>query len=361
MKNKQTGKIFIAFTGPKIKQQKIFRIETGFECWNLGKFSIDEFVNKIKSVIPPINKNVLRNYKKDSADKNIFGITEAEFKKCSWGLLLPDNVPAALIKGCSEIIFLLNFYSPNFLYPVFSTTNFGVMRLQYRKDPFIYFHDQNQSKIFKSKKFVKFFKKLIPQSVYGIWQRDRCEKWDREDWRLFVASLLYSELKDYENEKQGITWQREAADMTTILESLFTAGDNTSEEIGYRLRKRVATLIGFKFPDIEKDIKTLYRERSKFIHGSFFAEVGKEAKKKDSVSALPLPDFSFLYKHKEYVRFALLAYLNLALSVKSKNFDGFKRPIDVLEAAIIDLKLRKKVIFLTKGFFSLLPISQFKR
>jgi len=360
MKNKKDKKIFIAFTGQKIKQQKVFSIESGFECWNLEKFSIDEFVDKIKMVIPPINNNVLRNYKKDSDDKDIFGITEAEFKKCSWGLLLPDNVPAALTDGYSEILFLLNLYAPNFLYPVFHATDFGLTKFSHKKNSLIYFHHQNQSKIFKSKKFVKFFKKLLPQSVYGTWQRDRCEKWDKEDWRLFVASLLYSELKDYENEKQSITWQREAADMMTILESLFTADDSTTEEIGYRLRKRIATLIGFKFSDLEKDIKTLYRERSKFVHGSFFAEVGKEAKKKDSVSALPLPDFNFLYKHKEYVRFALLAYLNLSLSIKSKNFNEFKRSIDVLEAAVIDLKLRKKVIFLTKELFRLLPTNQFK-
>jgi len=257
-------------------------------------------------------------------------------------------------------MFLLNLYSPNFLYPVFHATGFGIMRFRHGKDPFIYFHGQNQSKIFKGKKFVGFFKKLLPQSVYGTWQRDRCENWSKEDWRLFVASLLFSELKDYENSKESITWQREAADMMTILESLFTADDNTTEEIGYRLRKRIATLISFRFPDIEKDVKKLYRERSKFVHGSFFAEVGKEAKKKDSVSALPLPDFHFLYKHKEYVRFALLAYFNLALAIKSRKFKGFQRTIDILEAAIIDLKLRKKVISLTKEVLNFLPASQFK-
>jgi len=227
----------------------------------------------------------------------------------------------------------------------------------------IYFHGQNQSKIFKSKKFIRFFKKLLPQSIYGVWQRDRCENWDKEDWRLFVASLLYSELKDYENEKESITWQREAADMTTILESLFTADDSTSEEIGYRLRKRVAVLIGFKFSNIEKDIKSLYRERSKFIHGSFFAEVGKEARNKDSVSALPLPDFHFLYKHKEYVRLVLLSYLNLAFlikSIKSGDIKNFKRTINILEAAIIDLRLRKMVVFNTRKIFELLPKNQFK-
>ena len=64
MKNKRTKNIFIAFTGPKIKQQKVFHIDSNFECWNLDKFSIDEFIEKIKGVISPVNNNALRNYKK---------------------------------------------------------------------------------------------------------------------------------------------------------------------------------------------------------------------------------------------------------------------------------------------------------
>lgn len=353
-------KIFIAFTGPKIRQRAIFRMERGFECWNLDNFSLDEFVKIIKEIIPPVNKNVLRTYKRDEADKDpMFGINESGFKKCSWGLLLPDSVPDSIVNGYSEILFLLNLYSPNYLYPVFHVTDFGITKLQHNNIQDLYFHGQNQSKIFRSTRFVKYFKKLLPQSVYGTWQRYRCEEWDQEDWRFFVAALMFSELKDYENKKETITWQREAADMMTILESLFTADDSTTEEIGYRLRKRIAALIGFRFPEIEKDIRKLYRERSKFVHGSFFIEVGKDARKKDSVVALPLPNFAFLYRHKEYVRFALLAYLNLALMAKLNKFKGLKRPIDILEKAIIDLRLRKKVSGYTAGLFKLLPARQF--
>lgn len=346
-------RIFIAFTGPKIRQQRRFRIAPNFESWNLDKFSLDSFVPCIKKVIPRVNDNVLGNYKRDEKNRDVhfpFAITEKEFRKCSWGLLLPDNIPNTSISGYTEISFLLNLYASKFLYPAFYVSNFGIERLKHSKDVFLYFHGQNQSKIFKNEKFVKFFKKLLPQSVYGAWQRDRCEKWNKEDWRLFVASLLYSELRKYEGEKKPITWQREAADMITILESLFTAGDSISEEIGYRLRKRIAVLVGFRFPDIEKDVKMLYRERSKFIHGSFFAEVGKEAKNKNSVVALPIPDFDFLYKHKEYVRFALIAYLNLASALPHR----FKKVIDVLEEAIIDMTLREKVVHCTKDIFDVL-------
>jgi len=356
-----TKKIFIALTGPEIKQgNKIYKITEGYECWNLRKFNFDDFILAVKQQIPPINDNVLGNYKLDTQDKrNLFGVTDDEYKKCSWGLLLPDNVPGSLVNSYAEILFLLNLYSSHFLYPTFYVSDLGIQRIEHKKHAMLYFHGQNQAKVFKRKEFVKYFEKLLPQSVYGTWQRDRCKNWDKEDWRLFVASLLYQELKDYEFEKEAITWQREAADMITILECLFTAEDSINEEIGYRLRKRLAALIGFRFKDIEKDIKQLYTERSKFVHGSFFVGVGKEAKKENSVSALPLPDFEFLYKHKEYVRYALIAYLNLALQLKQSKIIGtnseIKRPLDLLEKSIIDLNLRIQISRQTKELFSLLP------
>jgi len=43
-------------------------------------------------------------------------------------------------------------------------------------------------------------------------------RWDKEEWRLFVACSLFTELRSYENKKCPFTWQRESADMATILE-----------------------------------------------------------------------------------------------------------------------------------------------
>jgi len=356
-------KIFIAFTGPKDNQKKKYIISLNFECWNLKKFNLNDFVEDIKSEIPSVNVNVKNNYIKSETERkespNI-GITNDEFKKCSWGLLLPDKAPGAVVNSISEILFLINLYSPHFLYPVFYVTDLGITIIIQNKNPILYFHKQNQARLFKSIKFVRYFDKLLPQSVYGVWQRDRCQKWDKEDWRLFVAATLYSELKDYDTGKDAITWQREAADMITILECLFTAEDYTKEEIGYRLRKRIAVLIGFRYKNIESDIKKLYKERSKFIHGAFFAEVGKDSKKGGGVTALPLPNFYLLAKHKNYVRIALLAYLNLAKAIKKSKIDKdkkeIKRTIDLLEEAIIDLGLRKQVEFETRQLFKLIKI-----
>lgn len=351
-------KIFIAFTGPKIDQRtKIFRIAENFECWNLNKFTLGDFVKSIKKEIPPRNKNVLNNYKLPKKSRSPWGLKDDHFKDCSWGLLLPDNVPDSCVNGYAEIIFLLNLFASHFLYPVFYVTDFGVSRLPKGKDPFIYFHDQNQSKFFKSKNFVKFFDLLLLRSVYGSWYRDRAKKWDKEDWRLFVACSLFRDLKRYENQKSSM-WQREAADMSTILEALFTAGDTTNEEVGYRLRKRIAVLSAFYFKDIETEVKKLYKQRCKFIHGDFYSEFFEAAKDDDSVSALPMPDFQFLYGQKEYVRFLLIGYLYIGkiLKEKPRYFGDVNKVIQLLEQAIIDINLRNKIVKNLKAVYKLVPI-----
>jgi hypothetical protein len=255
-------------------------------------------------------------------------------------------------------MFLLNLYSPNFLYPIFHANDMGIMRQRHDKDSMIYFHTQNHP-IFNDKNFVTFYKTLFEQSQYGSWHLDRIQQWNKEDWRLFVAALLYSGLKDYENAKNSFGWQRESAEMATILEALFTAGDAHNEEVMYRLRKRVAVLLAWKFPDIEKDIKELYGARSAFVHGSFFEQIAKESPK--AYNNLPTPDFNLLYKHKEYVRLALVAYLNLAKIIKSEGIDNMKSVIDALEKAIIDVKLREKLTAETKKLFASMPEPTFKQ
>lgn len=360
-------KVFIAFTGPKVATEKMLLIEEGFECWNLDKFSFDEFIVEVKTKIPPVNNNVnQKGYKRESQNDGR-GMLESEFKKGSWGLLL--SIPSQNKEGFgitdrySEALFLINLYSPSFLRPIFYVNDGGINQwgsmctMNNCSSPY---HDQNQYGIFSSKKFVKFFKALSPQCVYGTLNRDEFEKWKKEDWRLGTASLLYQSLIDYESGKNGVTWQREAAEMMTILETLFTASDKTNSEVGYRLRKRVATLVGYQFPDIEKDITKIYDERSAFVHGDFFASFAKQVPKlKEEVTGLPLPDFDFLYKHKEYVRLIFVAYLYLSLKVKSGDFPGYGGSVDVLEKGIIDLSLREKVVNTVKEIFDTIPKEQF--
>jgi len=349
--------IFLAFTGTNLSQtENIYEIGEGYECWNLKKFSFDQFIETLKKEIPPVNKNVLRNYKKEDENAT-FGITEEKFKKCSWGLLIPDSLDDGM-SAFPETIFLINLYSPVFLYPIFYASDFGIMHIPLKKPIITFHHSQNQSSIFTRKEFICFFKTILPQSQYGAWKLDRSKEWNKEDWRLFVAVMLYSGLLDYDNVKTSIGWQREAADMAAALEALFTAGDTQNEEVGYILRKRMAVLLSHRFSSIENDIITLYRERSAFVYGSFFAKIAKESKAKSS--SLPIPNFSLLYKQKEYVRWALVAYLHLAHLMKShpERYGNPGSVMEILERAVIDIGLRRKVLKGVETVLALLPISK---
>ncbi len=351
----RTKTIFFAFTGKPIGQlEKIFEIQDGYECWDLKKFTLDEFIEEIQKKIPPINENVLYNYKAEIDSADIFGITENQYKEVSWGLLIPDTLEEGGFSH-AETMSLLNLYSPNFLYPFFFVNDMGIEKQKIDKNPVIYFHTQDHS-IFKTKEFVAFYKILFEQSKYGSWHLDRIQSWGEEDWRLFVAVLLYDGLKDYEREKTFFGWQRESAEMATILEALFTAGDSKNEEVIYRLCKRIAVLLHWQFPNIEKEIKKeLYEARCEFVHGRFFKQIAKESPKADN--NLPSPDFDLLYKHKEYVRYALVAYLYLALLIKnnSTEYKNHKTVMEALEESIIDVELREKLIVDTKRLFSLMP------
>lgn len=353
----RTKTMFFAFTGkPTDQEEKTFEIQDGYELWNLKKFTVDEFCKALQVKLPPVNNNVLCNYKIDDNASGFYGVTEKQFKQCSWGLLIPDTLEGSGF-SYAEAMFLLNLYSPNFLYPEFYANDMGIIRQEYDKDPMIYFHTQDHS-IFNKKNFVVFYKTLFEQSQYGNWYSDRIKSWGKEDWRLFVAALLYSGLKDYENAKSSFGWQRESAEMATILEALFTAGDAKNEEVGYRLRKRIAVLLSTYFPSIEDDIKELYKARSAFVHGSFFSQIAKDTK--NANNNLPVPDFNLLYKHKEYVRFSLVAYLNLARAMMSGSIEGASSVMDALEKAIIDIHLREEIIVETKKIFALMPESTLK-
>lgn len=349
----RTKAILLIFSGTPIEQEEsIYKIGDGYECWNLKKLKIDDFINKLKNKIPPVNENVLGNYKVTTENNN-YGITESNFKNCSWWLLIPDSLPDTIISSHREILFLLNLYSPKFLDPLFYASDFGILPIfNWRPDPFR-LNARNKVDIFKKEEFVKFFKKLLSQAQYWDWNTDRDVRWGKENWRLYTAWLLYSWLIEYDQWKSTIGWQRESADMSTILESLFTAGDVKNEEVGYKLRKRIASLMAWKIPDIENEIKKLYSDRSDFVHGSLFVKVARDKKKE----GFPLLDFHLLGKHRECVRLAFVAYLNLALDLEHnpKKYNNIICVMDVLEQSIMNFDLRTKVIEETKKLFELIP------
>jgi hypothetical protein len=349
--------IFIAFTGPKIEQvTAIHEISPGYECWNLAKFKLEEFLSTAQQRILPMNENVLRNYRREPGANTPYGIDFEDYAKCAWGLFLPDQVQDSLLNGYSEIMFLLNLYSPRFLNPVFYLSDFGVNRLDYREHHLVYYNDQAQSQRFKREAFVEFYRLLISESGYGSWQADRMARWGSEDMRVFVACLLFKGLRSSEHRKDVFTWQRESADMATILEALFTAGTGDNTEVSYKLRKRVAAMMAHQFPNIEEEVKELYKQRSAFVHGAFFVQIRKKIEIRDGHARLPSPPFSFLYEQKERIRFALAAYihLNKIRKMGAPEFIGCDSVLEILERAVIDLPIRAAVNTRTEQLLKLI-------
>jgi len=351
--------IFIGFYGwPKdtTSQAKFAEVTGGyFECWNLEKYSLTDFVKAIQIKIQPVNENVLKNYVATAAE-DMFGITEEQYKNCSWGILVPH--PAEHYVSYGEVAGIINLFSNAFLRPAFHASDFGIQMVN-KKVLGNWLFYQNKYELLGSKNFVDFYQKMLPSARYFIWLRDNVLTWADEDWRLYMAASFYSGLEEYENSKAIYTWQRESADMATLLETLFTAGESEKEEIGYRLRKRAFVLIGWKFPDIEKEIKKLYNDRSDFVHGSFYKKVVKMMRKnKEADPAFPPgPDFRSLYAAKEKVRFILVAYLYLHDRMQSDTnlFVGYDNVQSLLEAAVSDTVLRGGVVQVVKEVVDLVP------
>jgi hypothetical protein len=91
-------------------------------------------------------------------------------------------------------------------------------------------------------------------------------------------------------------------------------------------------------------IKKLYSERSAFVHGSFFRNAAKNVKVTNGIAELPHPRFQDLYRQKECVRHALIAYLYLSKIHRSTSESAaYKTVMDILEEAILNLEVRGKV------------------
>jgi hypothetical protein len=354
--------IFIAFYGwpdpPMNQEEKVYITDEHFECWNLRKFSASEFMDAIKVKIPPINDNVLINYLNDGTGLN--GISDVQYQKCLWGLLLPD--PEDIYNdGYREVLALLNLFSTKYMHPSFYATQMGINKISEFKNLDVLPNDHQEYAHFKTSNFVSFYKAMIKEAKYSTWKRDNVLEWSKEDWRLYMASIFYDGLEEYERSKSVYTWQRESADMATLLETLFTAGDTQNEEIGYRLRKRIATLIQWKFNDIEKDIKVLYKDRSEFVHGSYYKNIISGMNRNPNDNAMPpSPDFEKLYKTKEQLRFIFVAYLYLhkiMISQSEPLFNSYENVQGMLENAIINTELRTKITETIKPTIELLPIA----
>lgn len=348
-------KIFIAFAGSEIEQiDKIRIIKKNYECWNLKKFKYEDFISTIQKAIQPTNKNVKRHY--EMSDQSPFYFNQNYFSKSSWGLILPDIISDCAIDSCADATSLINLYSSSFLHPIFYVSSIGIITLPHilkkicqKYEALAINHEQNQAKFF-NKDFYKYFKTLAPQGCYTTWYHDRSIKWTEEEWQLCMANMMFERLQKFDFGRDCFLWQAESRDIATILESLLSDKKDHGE-IGYKLRKRSAVLISYAIPNIEKDVKDLYNQRSDFVHGSFFTEIYKNTKK--TFSSLPTPDLSFLNKQRKNVRYIIVSYLYLGLLIKKRKLPHAKI-LDNIEEAVTDVKLRSFMQKETKKIINLL-------
>ena len=366
--------IFIGFKGwpePKNilnKKITIFGKDKNFEIWDLRRFTYKDFLIKIKEKIPPINDTINNNYYwKEKIDTDFVGMTEEEYKECLWGILLP-NIDNDKENFYYEVLFLLNIFCPIYLKPYFYVSGMGIYNERKKiKNPCIHSpvndEQKNICKIIKSNNFVKFYEIFIIEikkynEAYwtnSIQNRESVFNWNDEDFKIYFSFKYYKELEKYQNSKNPFLWQKECVDMSLILEILFTSGEQDKSNIGYKLRKRTGVLIGWKFPEIEKEIKDIYNNRSDFIHGSFYKQLKKDIKNNKSYKNI---DFDNLYNKKEKIRFILIAYLYLNKVIEEKvekDFEEYNNVTELLEDAILNIKLRNKIIKIIKPIINLIP------
>lgn len=350
------GKTFLAFAGPALKQKNLRqKLASGMQCWDLKKMSFAQFIDEIKKEIPPINANVTDEYYVHGFGRK--SDMEKIYEKCSWGLLI--SIPEQRSWGYDEeIIFLLNLYSPDFLYPLLTANDLGLEDLTYIFEEVL--HDklwtlklwnQNKASLFKSRKFSKFLKEMENVSSLFQWVADRVTKWKLEEVRIWMACLLFNELKQYDGSKRGFVSHKEYLDLCVILETLlFTTRERARTN---RFVNRSALLLKTKHSTIAQKMEKLYEERSNFVHGKTFKEfIHKNPK--EQYAQPPSPDFDFTKEITGYVREIIVVY---AYIYSKRRADPILSQLPDVISAIKspEYRVRLRVKKLAKEILSTLP------
>lgn len=365
------GKIFLGFGGTEIQQtEKRFVVGHSIECWNLKKMGFLEFVNEIKSAIPPVNGNIkdkdyLRGYMGKADMPKVY-------ERCSWGLLLPHSEDHDWTDD-AQILFILNLYSPQFLFPLFNAGDMGLEDLtrdlpKYLIEPD---HTQNQSDIFRKTKFAHFYNKMLPQCSLYSHHTDKTGKWTSEQTLIGMACFLFDDLKKYSHGKNPYTYHREYLDLCVILEMLLMNEDERWKK--KRIANRSYILINKKCPKARSIFTDIYNERSQFVHGKTFKAIKRFSMEKvysDATIKYNKKHFELTEKSTTCVRYLLTAYIYLHRKKRLKG-SSVKPGVNMLlieEAAgskflpknvpnrkAGDLLLKKKIRIITNEVLSLMP------
>jgi hypothetical protein len=351
-------KIFLAFPGYQVTlNQKIKKIGD-FEFWNLEKISDEEFISLIKNKIKPFNGNIKKNYFFTSTEKEF----KESYKNSSWGMLLP-NYAKDYLDGKHESLFTVNLYSYLNLPVMFFVQRMGIS--VENKDIPIFkkaqFHSEDKK--FLNKKFIEFYKIIFPTLIGTRWDAYDVAKWDREDWRMYVACILFNELAKYQRSKLVMTWPSECADIVTFYESLLSKEPNDNGQ--YRISQKIEVLLGKyykkEFHKIREDLKQLFYARNDFVHGSFFDRLKKTTKTypdNKNMAQLPTVDFNFLETQSKIAKQVLVVFLYLKKKLNRKIISGdYKTMPEIINSGIMDIKKRK---ILQKNADKILKLMSFR-
>jgi hypothetical protein len=79
----------------------------------------NEFIDALKQAIPPVNGNVDTNHRAEDSGDPRFGVSEATFASCAWGLFVPAAPGDCGMFAAGETLFLLDLYTLVFSLPLF--------------------------------------------------------------------------------------------------------------------------------------------------------------------------------------------------------------------------------------------------
>lgn len=315
---RNTSSFFIAFSGrPNKSQRKKTRVSKEISIWNLKKFTKKELIKEFQKKIPLLSHLKSKNcYKFDFIPKNV---------QLTWGILIEDTFWKDNILNNSELLAICNLFSDTFLNPLFTVIDLGIQPLEILKGfKQNNYWEQNKYEIFAHENFQKFYNQLKTEKEYFVWYVDYIENWikqpddliKKENWRIFLAYSLFKDLEKYDYGKKPYTHLKEVVDIATILELLLTK-KNENGGIKENLAKRSHALLGRAFKNIETEIKNLYKERSKFAHGSHYIEIAINAKLgANGTYIFPGIDFEKLKKYRTYLRLTLIIYIFLNKEIK---------------------------------------------
>ena len=264
-------------------------------------------------------------------------------------MLLPDYSKDSL-GSRYESLFVTNLFSGLYLPVTFYVGKHGITveKIKLEDHKKTCFHGEDKK--FTNKNFLRFYKLLVSEIMGTNWHAYEVLTWDREQWRLSIACLLFNELEKYQKSKEIMTWQKECAEIVTLYEMLLSRFKNDNGR--YKIIQRVEVLLGghYKnnFKNIKKHLTTLFDYRNEFVHGGFFDRLKKETNSysdNKQMAQLPSVDFKFLEEQPELLRKTLIVFVYLRKKfkkTKAKTLKGLSIP-EIINLGIMDITVRKKI------------------